>query len=150
VFWATFSLLDAHLAQILAGEELRLLAWAILAGFLSMILYRRCSNQQRLAELEIESVSARKALSEYQGEFSGALPLIQGSLSLSMQRVQASLLPSLVAGLPVCVVFFGVQPLFEQHSFVPIGPDWMRSWLAAFLVGSGCSALLTKMILRIR
>ncbi|HEX6984859.1 MAG TPA: hypothetical protein VF170_05755 [Planctomycetaceae bacterium] len=100
--------LDACLAFLL-GDTARVVCWAAAAGAGSMGLYALASPQRRLTALAEESAEARRALSRYDGDFSGALPLIRRSLSAATRRVGLVLGPSTLAGLPVLVVLFWIE-----------------------------------------
>jgi hypothetical protein len=82
----------------------RVVFWAILAGVCSMGIYAVTSPQRRLTSLAEATKAAQNALSTYQGEFAGALPLIRRLFGTALTRLGLVLAPSLLAGLPVIVL----------------------------------------------
>ena len=81
------------------------MVWAVLAGLVSMFVYGRWSNQTKLNALMEKLKHAQKELQEFEGnEFGEMLPLIKRNLNLSFRRVGMSLVPSLLAGLPLILV----------------------------------------------
>lgn len=76
-------------------------ALGIIAGALSMLLYGRWSPQERLQELKTQSTDLQRQMSDFDGDFSGAMALAQQNLSLSFKRLGLALGPSLLSGIPV-------------------------------------------------
>lgn len=93
------------------------LVWAVIAGLVSMFVYRRWSNQQKLNALMEQIQQSQKELNQYEGnEFGEMLPLLKRNLSLSLKRVGLSLVPSLLAGLPLVLVMICLDADIKQSS----------------------------------
>ena len=72
-----------------------------LAGVLSMLLYGRWSPQERLQELKTQSSELQQQMSDFDGDFAGAITLAKQNLGLSFKRLGLALGPSLLSGIPV-------------------------------------------------
>jgi hypothetical protein len=144
-----FDPLDSTLA-VVAGETARIVVWGLLAGAVSMWLYRLTSPQAKLEELGGRAADARRALNAHQGNFSDALVLMRTSCQLSLERLKVALVPSLLSGLPVVLLLIGLQTRFAKYTWTTAGPDWWQSWLTPFTVAAFASALSLKFALRIK
>jgi hypothetical protein len=112
-----FGLID----QVLAGfvpDLLRLALWGVLAGWLTMLVYRRLSNQEKIQSLKAEQKIQQKAISEFDGELGELLPLIRHTLGLGMRQLSLSLGPALLSAIPVLFLVVWVAGRFghEQPS----------------------------------
>jgi hypothetical protein len=116
-----------------------------LCGYASMLVYRYCSPQAKLATLSEEIKTARAKLIEYDGDFEGMFPLIAKSLRLSLRHlglsgftaILASLLSVLIA-LPLSTLFdfaapkagdaiaISVEPQAERHRLTVSPTDGTR------------------------
>lgn len=94
------SLIDAALAGFLP-DTARIIVWGIAAGAGSMGLYWLTSPQEKLEQAKQDTNAARQALSSYDGDFDGILPLMARSLSTSMRHFGLALGPALLGSLPV-------------------------------------------------
>ncbi len=115
-----------------------------------MLLYKRLSPQVRLQELADRAAEVQSRLRGFEGDFPDAWPILKENMSLAWQRLRAAVLPSVLAGLPVIFVLAGVNGSNMPAIVLDVGPEWVRSWLFAFFVASGVSALVTKVALRIK
>jgi hypothetical protein len=95
-----FGAIDGLLAGFLPAA-LRLALWGVLAGWLTMVVYRRLSNQQRIGELKAEQKQQQQVISNFDGEFNELLPLIRSTLGLGFKQLGLSLGPALLATIPV-------------------------------------------------
>ena len=59
---------------------------------------------------------AQQAMNEYDGEFDGLLPLLKTTIGLSMQRVWMSLVPSLIAAVPLVVIMICIGSQVDGQS----------------------------------
>lgn len=113
--------------------------WAIVCAGVSMGLYRAVSRQQRLKELKGQVRSATLELAEYDGDFSGMLDKVGTALRLTMQQLWLTLLPAILASLPVLFVLTWLSNTFEyalprsgQLITVTVTPaDAELSWIPA-------------------
>lgn len=80
---------------------IRLLLWGLLAGALSILLYKRFSPQTRLNALAEETSSVRRNLKTMQAGDEGYSTNVMRSVRLSLKRLGLSLAPALLSALPV-------------------------------------------------
>jgi len=106
-----FGAVDGILALALPAV-LRLLIWGILAGWLTMVVYRALSNQKKIAELKTQQKGQQKMIAEFDGEFAELLPLIRHTLVLGFRQLRYALGPALLASLPVLLIVIWVAGHF--------------------------------------
>lgn len=90
-------------------EPLGLAVWSLVSAWATMWVYRRFSNQDKLAELKPRIKDVQSRLARYDGDFSGLTPLILENLSLSGRHVLLVLGPALLAGVPVLLVLVWIS-----------------------------------------
>ncbi|MFN2333395.1 MAG: hypothetical protein ABR550_03085 [Wenzhouxiangellaceae bacterium] len=93
-------------------EPMALALWALFSAWMTMWVYRRFSNQEKLAALKPQVKAVQKKLSNYDGEFSGLKPLILENFKLSGRHILLALGPALLAGIPVLFVLVWVSNAF--------------------------------------
>jgi hypothetical protein len=98
---------------------LRVLLWGILAGWLTMLLYRRFSNQERIGELKAEQKVQQKLIAEFDGEFSELLPLIRKTLGTGFRQLGLAIGPALLATIPVLFLVVWVAGRFAYELPAP-------------------------------
>ncbi len=118
------SFADAYLA-LLFNPFLRLVFWGVISALISMLFYRLLSRQQALTQLKSEIKSVQQDMNAFEGEFSDLMPLVRRNLGLAMKRVWMTLLPAIVAGLPLISVIAWCSNEFSyelpaENSEVPI------------------------------
>ena len=91
---------------------IRLVLWGVLAGWMTMVIYRRLSNQERIQQLKAEQKEQQKIISAFDGEFEQLFPVIGHTLALGMRQLGLSLGPALLATLPVLFVIIWVAGAF--------------------------------------
>ncbi len=96
-----FSWFDTVVLSTFLSPVLKLAFWGIIGSVVSMGLYVLLSSQEKLSKLKVEVATTRKALNDYDGEFSGAWKLISKSLKLSGRQIGLTLVPAVLASLPV-------------------------------------------------
>lgn len=96
-----FSWFDTVVLSAVLSPMLKLAFWGIVGSVISMGLYVLLSSQEKLSQLKIEVATTRKELNDYDGEFSGAWKLISKSLKLSGKQIGLTLVPAVLASLPV-------------------------------------------------
>ncbi|MFK5968589.1 MAG: hypothetical protein QM487_00470 [Candidatus Marithrix sp.] len=96
-----FSWFDTVILSTFLSPMLKLAVWGIIGSVISMGLYVLLSSQDKLSKLKIDISTTRKALNDYDGEFSGAWKLISKSLKLSGKQIGLTLVPAVLASLPV-------------------------------------------------
>ena len=93
-------------------EPVVLAFWALVSSWLTMWVYRRFSNQAEMAALKPQIKAVQKKLSNYDGEFSGLMPLIRENFRLSGRQIMLALGPALLAGVPVLFVLVWISNAF--------------------------------------
>lgn len=106
-----FGLIDQLLGAFLPGL-LRLVLWGILAGWLTMLVYRRLSNQERIGELKAAQKAQQRQIAEFDGELQELFPMIRQTLALGVRQLGLSLGPALLATLPVLFLVVWVAGAF--------------------------------------
>jgi len=102
-----FDGIDGVLA-LLMPALLRLVTWGIFAGWLSMIVYRRFSDQEKIGTLKDLQKGQQKNIAQFDGEFSELLPLIRHALALGFRQLGLALGPALLATVPVLFIVIWV------------------------------------------
>lgn len=110
-----FSFIDGVLAAFLPSM-VRLVLWGILAGWISMLVYRLLSNQQKIAALKSLQQQQQKQIAEFDGEFAELLPLIRGTLALGFRQLGLALAPALLASLPALIIIVWVAGAFGYRA----------------------------------
>jgi uncharacterized membrane protein (DUF106 family) len=113
-----FSSIDDVLA-LYVPVVLRLMLWGILGGWLTMLLYRRFSKQERIAQVKKQQKEQQKVMMDFEGEFDELLPLIRSTLGLGFRQLRLALGPALLASLPVLVIVVWVAGQFAYQSPAP-------------------------------
>lgn len=106
-----FGLIDGVLAMALS-PLLRLVIWGVLAGWITMLVYRLLSKQERISALKALQKNQQKAIAEFDGEFAQLLPLIRQTLGLGFKQLGLTLGPALLATVPVLFVLIWVAGEF--------------------------------------
>ncbi len=110
-----FSAIDGLLALSLPAV-LRLIIWGVLAGWLTMVVYRRLSNQEKIAELKAQQKIKQKDIAEFDGEFAELMPLIRHTLALGFRQLRYALGPALLASVPVLFIVIWVAGQFGHET----------------------------------
>jgi hypothetical protein len=90
----------------------RILLWGVLAGWLTMLLYRALSNQERISILKAEQKEHQKNIAGFDGEFDELLPLVGQALGTGMRQLGLSLGPALLATIPILFIIIWVAGEF--------------------------------------
>jgi hypothetical protein len=112
--------IDGVLAMALP-PVLRLVIWGILAGWLTMVVYRRLSNQKKIGELKAQQKIQQKTIAEFDGEFEELMPLIRHTLALGFKQLGLALGPALLATVPVLFIVIWVAGEFGYETPVAGG-----------------------------
>ena len=120
--------IDGILAVVLS-PLLRLVIWGVLAGWLTMIVYRFFSDQEKIGTLKNQQKIQQKNIAEFDGEFAELLPLIRHTLALGMKQLGLALGPALIATVPVLFIviwaageFGHVSPAAGSEVFLSVEP----------------------------
>src|SRR5690554_6043757 len=106
-----FSAIDGLFAMVMPAV-LRLVIWGVVAGWLSMLLYRAFSDQRKIRELKAQNKDQQKLIAEFDGEFTQLMPLIRHSLALGFRQLGLALGPALLATVPVLFIIVWVSGEF--------------------------------------
>lgn len=109
-----FGIIDRLLALALP-PLLRLVIWGIFAGWLSMVVYRRYSDQKNIAGLKAQQKTQQKHIAEFDGEFTELMPLIRQTLALGFRQLRLALGPALLASVPVLFIVIWVDGEFGHE-----------------------------------
>ena len=110
-----FSIIDGVLAAFLPSV-VRLLLWGILAGWISMLVYRLLSSQEKIAALKTRQQQQQKQIAGFDGEFAELLPLIRQTLALGFRQLGLALGPALLASLPALCIIIWVAGAFGYRT----------------------------------
>jgi predicted AlkP superfamily phosphohydrolase/phosphomutase len=109
-----FSWLDGLMVGWLL-DVARLLVWGIVAGVASMALYKVTSNQAKLAAIKAEIVDLRKQIAGFDGSFSEMWGLVGRNLALAMRQLWVTLVPAIIASVPVIFLLVWVSTAFDAR-----------------------------------
>jgi predicted AlkP superfamily phosphohydrolase/phosphomutase len=113
-----FSWLDGLMSGWLPAV-LRLLFWGIVAAVASMALYKVTSNQTKLAAIKAEIVVLRRQIAEFDGSFSEMWGLVGRNLGLAMRQLWVTLVPAIIASVPVIFLLVWVSNNFDSRLPAP-------------------------------
>lgn len=113
-----FGAIDGAIAYVLP-PFVRLLIWGIFAGWLTMVAYRKLSNQQKITELKNEQKIQQKVIVDFDGEMAELVPLVKRTLGLGFRQLGLAIGPALLATLPVLFLVAWVAGAFGYHSPLP-------------------------------
>lgn len=110
-----FGAIDGVLATAMM-PVMRLLIWGILAGWLSMVVYRLFSDQERIGALKAQQKIQQKHIAEFDGEFTELMPLVRHTLALGFRQLGLALGPALLATVPVLFIVIWVASEFSYQT----------------------------------
>ena len=99
-----FDAVDALLRTLHLPDVVRIVLYAVASAWLSMWLYRRCSDQNRLADLHQEIRRTQREMAAHEGEFAELNRLIRRNLALTLRHLALTLRPALLASFPLLFV----------------------------------------------
>jgi predicted AlkP superfamily phosphohydrolase/phosphomutase len=105
---------DRLLAKFLP-DLLRIALWSVLAGFLSMLVYKWTSNQKRLANLKKQAIEIQGRLKGFEGEMDELWPILRRNMSVAWQRLGLGLLPAVIASVPVVFILAWMSNAFDAR-----------------------------------
>ena len=105
------AVVDQALAYALP-PGLRLILWGVVCGWLTMIVYRRLSRQEAIAELKAKQKVQQQAIAGFDGEFNELMPLIRRTFSLGFRQLGLSIGPALLATIPILFIVAWVATAF--------------------------------------
>lgn len=108
-----------HVLGLVLPSFLRLGLWGIFAGWLTMMAYRKLSNQEEIGKLKAEQKIQQQKIVGFDGEFNGLLPLIRHTLSLGFRQLGLAIGPALLATIPVLFLVAWVAGQFGYETPAP-------------------------------
>ncbi len=122
----------------------------LVAGAATMLLFKRLSPQEELKALKVDAARARKKMQSYDGDdFSVMWGLTKKSLAAQFTQLRVMFVPTMISALPIIVLMAVFETLLEGVTVLAVGPDWLHSWHAPFLVALTISAVAVKIAFRI-
>ena len=91
---------------------LRLILWGLLCGWLTMLVYRRLSHQEAIAELKARQKKQQEEITRFDGDFNELMPMIRGTFSLGFRQLGLSIGPALLATVPILFIVAWVATAF--------------------------------------
>jgi len=118
-----FSLLDRLMSFL--PDIAKLIIWGLLAGYGSMWLFKRFSNQDKITSLKNQVKANQKKMASFEGEMNELMPLVGKTLKLAFQQLGAALGPALLVSIPVIFLL-----VWLSNSYSLISPQAGESYLA--------------------
>jgi hypothetical protein len=128
-----FASLDQFMAMgVLA--TIRLVIWGVIGGAVTMGLYRLLSPQAKIGLAKRAAKAARRRLYEFDGELADAGPLIRDQFVAAFKHLGLVVPATLIAMLPLLTLLVWLDTTYGQGgaSYLPVGPEWARSWMMVF------------------
>ena len=108
--------IDGLLEAVRLPALLRVAYYAAMCAWIGMRIYARLSDQTRMTALREEIAQTQRALATHQGSFADLNVLIRRNLRSSLRQLGLTLLPALIASMPLLFVLpwlsnrFGLEP----------------------------------------
>lgn len=122
-----FGFIDAALSFALPAAGIRVAAYGMLSGLLSMAIYRRVSRQDELADLAAASRRLRHELSRYDGPFQGLKERAWRLMRLNGRHLRLSFVPAVLASLPLLFLMPWLSNQFGLQAPDPTVPVLARA-----------------------
>lgn len=113
---------------------IRLTIWGAIGGAVTVGLYRLFSPQVKIGGAKHAAQIARRRLYEFDGELADAAPLIRDQFITTFKHIGLVLPATLAAMLPMLalLVWLEASYTYGNASYLPVGPEWARSWMMVF------------------
>ncbi len=117
-----FNLLDSLMFSL--PEIFKLIIWGLIAGYGSMWLFRRFSNQSKIQSIKSKVKANQKKMAEFEGEMSDLLPLVGQTLKLAFKQLGSALGPALLVSIPVIFMLawmsnhYGLEQPVEKQAYL--------------------------------
>jgi hypothetical protein len=146
--FALFNAIDDACAFLPAAA--RLILYGLLVGILAMLIYRWISPQKKLAALKVQIVEARRAMRSYTGTDAREMLRLSGrSIAPALRQLLLVLVPTLIAAAPVLLIMYWLGSAYADRVVWSIGPEWLQTWHAPFMIALTVAALGMKFGLKI-
>ena len=124
-----FGLIDQGMAFVLSPLG-RLIAWGLLAGIGTMLLYRLISPQASITRAKADAIAARRQLNAHTGDLASAKPLMAAQLRTAFRHLGLVLPATLLSSLPVLSLLVWLDntyayefPDFGERPTVEVQPN---------------------------
>jgi len=101
-----------HAFANLIPSGIRLALWGVLSGWLTMLLYRRFSRQEAIAELKAAQKKQQEDIARFEGEFNELMPMVKQAFSLGFRQLGLSFGPAVLATIPILFIVAWVATTF--------------------------------------
>lgn len=101
---------------------LRLAFWGVLSGWLTMLLFRRLSRQEAIAELKAAQKKQQDEIARFEGDFGELMPIVRQAFALGFRQLGLSIGPALLATIPILFIVAWVATTFVYKSPEPGTP----------------------------
>lgn len=131
-----------QILETFVPDGFRLVGWGILSGWLTMLLYRRFSRQEVIAELKAAQKQLQDKIARFEGEFNELMPMLRTAFSLGFRQLGLSIGPAILATIPILFIVAWVATQFVYEA-PPAGDEiavtvepaagelsWSASWSA--------------------
>lgn len=98
--------------SILFPAGFRLVLWGTLSGWLTMLMYRRFSRQEAIAELKAAQKKQQEEIARFEGEFNELWPMVKTAFSLGFRQLGLSFGPAVLATIPILFIVAWVATTF--------------------------------------
>lgn len=128
-----FASLDQFMAIGLLAT-LRLIIWGVIGGVVTMGLYRLFSPQAKIGHVKRAARAARRRLYEFDGELADAGPLLRDQFVAAFKHIALVVPATFLAMFPLLALLVWLDSTYGQSgvSYLPVGPEWARSWMVVF------------------
>lgn len=113
-----FAALDPSLRALVSTNG-ALVIWGLLAAVVSMGLYRILSRQRAIEETKSAARAAKHTLRSYDGDFEGLKPLLGQAIGTSLRQLRLTLIPALLASLPLISLLVWLDSAYGHHVTPP-------------------------------
>lgn len=107
--------IDSVLSGFLPGG-LRLALWGVLAGWLTMLLYRKLSRQEAISELKDRQKILQQEIAKFDGEMSELMPRIKEAFALGFKQLGLAIGPAILATIPILFIVVWVATQFVYQA----------------------------------
>lgn len=128
---------------------LGILALGGFAGVVTMWVYQRASNQEKIVAIKAQAKSVRQSMMNPETEESEFRRLMRENLRLSFSLLTKVMGPSLLSSVPVLLVALSLYEAVGDQVFLKDLPTWLSGWEASYFIGVFIGALGLKVALKI-
>jgi len=113
-------------------------------GVLSLLLYKRLSNQEKIKALKTETSAIRKKLLSFSNESEDDFKLIKENFRLSFSLLRLTLVPTIGSSIPVIGGYLLISSHFAQYSIPATAYAWVNTLNFWYFLGVVIGGLFSK------